>query len=109
MSCCRDVVSLPELEKLLFISSFEAVIKLKDSGLAENDFMMSIIPVFVVISLESVQKAFRVQLKAEPSEIRISFETQVIPILSLLNVRKTFPCFSSSFPIAFSSLLELVY
>ena len=79
---------------MLFISSFEAVIRLKDSGFAEDDFMMSIIPVFVVISLELVQKTCRVQLKGEPFEISISLETQVIPIRLLLKVRKTFECFS---------------
>ena len=87
---------------MLFISSFEAVIRLKDSGFAEDDFMISIIPVFVVMSFELVQKGWRVQLKGEPSEISISLETQVIPMRLFLKVRKTFPCFSSSCPIAFT-------
>ena len=54
MSCCKDDVSLAEFEKLLFISVFDAVMRLKDNGFAEVDFRMAIMPVFVVMSFELV-------------------------------------------------------
>ena len=54
MSCCKDDVSLAEFEKLLFISVFDAVMRLKDKGFAEVDFRMSIMPVLVVMSFELV-------------------------------------------------------